>query len=120
MNKDIISRKRIKYEMCESNMPKRYREFCERVIEDENLTPSVELVTCQQDLSDYIVDNKNMIEEDVRTSINNILTDINVAEGGQEFDIFDEVNLDILVDEVTDNLITGLINVIRTYEPIII
>ena len=120
MNKDLISRKRIKYELCESNMPKRYREFCERVIEDENLTPSVELVTCQQDLSDYIVDNKNMIEEDVRTSINNILIDINVAEGGQEFAIFDEINLDILVDEVTDNLIIGLINVIRTYEPIII
>lgn len=40
---DLISRKRIRYELGESNMPKRYRDFCLRVIDSERLTPTVEL-----------------------------------------------------------------------------
>lgn len=40
---DLISRKRIKFELSESTMPKRYRDFCLRVIDDEKLTPTVEL-----------------------------------------------------------------------------
>lgn len=41
---DLISRKRIEYELCESNMPKKYREFCRRVINSESLSPSVDAV----------------------------------------------------------------------------
>ena len=41
--KDLISRKRIKFELGESTMPKKYRDFCLRVIDDERLTPAVEL-----------------------------------------------------------------------------
>lgn len=40
---DLISRKRIRFELGESTMPKRYRDFCLRVIDDEKLTPTVEL-----------------------------------------------------------------------------
>ena len=40
---DLISRKRIRYELGESTMPKRYRDFCLRVIDSERLTPTVEL-----------------------------------------------------------------------------
>lgn len=37
----LISAKRIEFELCESNMPKQYRDFCRRVLNDENLTPTV-------------------------------------------------------------------------------
>lgn len=40
---DLISRKRIRYELGESTMPKRYRDFCLRVIDNERLTPTVEI-----------------------------------------------------------------------------
>ncbi len=40
---DLISRKRIRYELDESTMPKRYRDFCLRVIDSERLTPTVEI-----------------------------------------------------------------------------
>lgn len=40
---DLISRKRIRYELGESTMPKKYRDFCLRVIDSERLTPTVEL-----------------------------------------------------------------------------
>ena len=40
---DLISRKRIRYELGESTMPKRYRDFCLRVIDSERLTPTVEI-----------------------------------------------------------------------------
>lgn len=38
---DLISRKRAVYELGESTMPKRYRDFCVRVLKSEELTPSV-------------------------------------------------------------------------------
>lgn len=40
---DLISRKRIRFELGESNMPKRYREFCLRVIDSNSLTPTVKI-----------------------------------------------------------------------------
>lgn len=40
---DLISRKRIRYELGESTMPKKYRDFCLRVIDSERLTPIVKL-----------------------------------------------------------------------------
>ena len=40
---DLISRKRIRFELGESGMPKKYRDFCLRVIDDEKLTPTVEI-----------------------------------------------------------------------------
>lgn len=40
---DLISRKRIRYELGESTMSKRYRDFCLRVIDSERLTPTVQL-----------------------------------------------------------------------------
>lgn len=40
-NRRLIAAKRIEFELCESTMPKRYREFCRRVINSERLTPTV-------------------------------------------------------------------------------
>ena len=40
---DLISRKRIRFELGESTIPKKYRDFCLRVIDSERLTPTVEL-----------------------------------------------------------------------------
>ena len=40
---DLISRKRIRHELGESTMPKKYRDFCLRVIDSERLTPTVKL-----------------------------------------------------------------------------
>lgn len=40
---DLISRKRIRFELGESSMPKKYRDFCLRVIDSERLTPTVEI-----------------------------------------------------------------------------
>ena len=45
---DLISRKRIRFELGESTMPKKYRDFCLRVIDDEHLTPTVVLDTPQE------------------------------------------------------------------------
>lgn len=39
---DLISRKRIEFELCESNMPKKYRDFCRRVINSESLSPTID------------------------------------------------------------------------------
>ncbi len=38
---DLIDRDRALYELCESNMPKIYRDFCRRVLSDKELTPTV-------------------------------------------------------------------------------
>lgn len=38
---DLIDRDRALYELCESNMPKIYRDFCRRVLTDEELTPTI-------------------------------------------------------------------------------
>lgn len=38
---NLISARRIEFELCESTMPKTYREFCRRVLHDRNLTPIV-------------------------------------------------------------------------------
>lgn len=43
MDNDLISRRRIRYELGESTMPKRYREFCLRVIDSERLTPTAKI-----------------------------------------------------------------------------
>ncbi len=42
-SRDLISKKKIRFELGESTMPKKYREFCIRVIDDEVLTPTVEI-----------------------------------------------------------------------------
>lgn len=56
---DLISRKRIRYELGESTMPKRYRDFCLRVIDSERLTPTVDINTPKEDFRNWIVDNWN-------------------------------------------------------------
>lgn len=38
---DLIDRDRVLYELCGSNMPKIYRDFCRRVLTDEKLSPTI-------------------------------------------------------------------------------
>lgn len=107
---DLISRKRIRYELGESTMPKKYRDFCLRVIDDEHLTPSVILDTPQEDFRDWIVDNW---ETTVKDCIGFALSTI-VVEGKKDMsDIFDREEA---IEFISERLKDGLLNVIDTYE----
>lgn len=61
---DLISRKRIRLELGESTMPKKYREFCVRVIDDEKLTPRVCISNPCEDLKNWIVDHWDIVVKD--------------------------------------------------------
>lgn len=37
----LVKASKVEFELCESNMPKSYRDFCRRVINDENLVPTI-------------------------------------------------------------------------------
>lgn len=38
---DLVDKNRIIYELCGSNMPEIYRDFCRRVLTDNTLTPTI-------------------------------------------------------------------------------
>ena len=111
MNKkknDLISRKRILYELGESNMPKQYRDFCIRVINDINLTPSA-IMSPSEDLRDWIVDYWFEVEDNINFAISEYLQD-------NEFDSKDDVDRDNLGTFISDVIQIGILNVIDTYE----
>lgn len=37
----LVKASKVEFELCESNMPQKYRDFCRRVINDENLVPTI-------------------------------------------------------------------------------
>lgn len=37
----LVNAQKVEFELCESNMPQKYRDFCRRVINDENLVPTI-------------------------------------------------------------------------------
>ena len=107
---DLISRKRIRYELGESTMPKKYRDFCLRVIDNEILTPTVILDTPQEDFRNWIVDNW---ETTVKDCIGLALSTIVVAGKKDMSDIFD---IEEAIEFISERLKEGLLNVIETYE----
>lgn len=107
---DLISRKRIRYELGESTMPKKYRDFCLRVIDNEILTPKVILDTPQEDFRNWIVDNW---ETAVKDCIGLALSTIVVGGKKGMSDIFD---IEEAIEFISERLKEGLLNVIDTYE----
>ena len=107
---DLISRKRIRYELGESNMPKRYRDFCLRVIDNEKLTPTAILDTPQEDFRNWIVDNW---ETTVKDCIDSALSTMVVNSKKDMSDICDR---DETIEFISERLQEGLLNVIDTYE----
>ena len=107
---DLISRKRIRFELGESTMPKKYREFCLRVIDNEILTPNVILDTPQEDFRNWIVDNW---ETTVKDCIDSALSTMVVNSKKDMSDICDR---DETIEFISERLQEGLLNVIDTYE----
>lgn len=68
----------------------------------------------QEDISDWVTNNKEEIEESILKATNKALNQY--AEGGITFDITDEVDKDELVTQITEDIIQGILNVISTYE----
>lgn len=107
---DLISRKRIRFELGESTMPKKYKDFCLRVIDDEHLTPTVILDTPQEDFRNWIVDNWTT------TVYDNIGIALATMVVNAKKDMTDVVDREETVDFISERIKEGLLNVIDTYE----
>ena len=68
----------------------------------------------QEDISNWVTNNKEEIEQSISEATNKTLNQF--AEGGTTFDITDEVDKDELVTQITEDIIQGILNVISTYE----
>ncbi|WP_010247811.1 hypothetical protein [Peptoniphilus rhinitidis] len=107
---DLISRKRIRFELGESTMPKKYRDFCLRVIDDKSLTPTVDINTPQEDFRDWIVDNwETAVFECIGFVLETMIVDA-------KKDMTDIVDRDETVDFISERVKEGLLNVLDTYE----
>lgn len=107
---DLISRKRIRFELGESTMPKRYKNFCLRVIDDVSLTPSIDMDTPQEDFRNWIVDNwETAVFDCIGVALATMVVDA-------KKDMSDVVDRDETVEFISERLQEGLLNVIDTYE----
>lgn len=68
----------------------------------------------QEDIKDWIMRNKEEVREDVLKSTNKIKDQF--IKAGDTFNLEDEENKDVLVDEITENIINGMINLVMTYQ----
>lgn len=108
---DLISRKRIRYELGESTMPKKYRDFCLRVIDSERLTPTVFLIfSPQEDLRNWVVDNWFTVKDCIGFALQTMIVD-------SKKDILnDVVDREDTVEFISERVKEGILNVIDTYE----
>lgn len=107
---DLISRKRIRYELGESTMPKKYKDFCLRVIDDKSLTPTVDINTPKEDFRNWIVDNWAI------TVYDNIGFALATMVVNAKKDMSDVVDREETVDFISERVKEGLLNVLDTYE----
>lgn len=70
--------------------------------------------TCQEDFRDWIIDNWEAVEDCIEKSIDNVTKEYSVL--GNNFNIEDSVDKDVLVEEISENIKQGLLNVIDTYQ----
>lgn len=68
----------------------------------------------QEDIKDWILRNKEEITENVLESINKVKDQF--IKAGETFNLEDEVDKDVLVDEISENIISGMFNLVMTYE----
>ena len=71
-------------------------------------------ISKKEDFRDWIVDNWEMVENEIAKSIDEVAHEY--PENGENFLIDDSVDSDILLEEISENLKKGLLNVIDTYE----
>ena len=107
---DLISRKRIRFELGESTMPKKYKDFCLRVIDDKSLTPTIDINTPKEDFRDWVVDNwTTTVYDNIGFALATMIVDA-------KKDLNDVVDRDETVDFISERLKEGLLNVLDTYE----
>ena len=83
-------------------------------LEDAKFVYTKAIEDIQQDISDWVVDNKEELEEGILKSVNEVSKQY--LKEGTVFDITDEVDKDELVTQITEDIIQGILNVISTYE----
>ena len=72
------------------------------------------LLTPKEDFRDWIVDNWEEIEDEIEKSIDKVANEY--SENGENFLIYDSVDSDNLLQEISNNIKKGLLNVIDTYD----
>lgn len=83
-------------------------------LEDAKFVYTKAIVDIQQDISDWVVDNKEELEEGILKSVNKVSKQY--LKEGTVFDITNVVDKDNLVEEVAADIVQGLLNVIATYK----
>lgn len=72
------------------------------------------VLTPKEDFRDWIVDNWEAVEDEIAKSIDKVAHEY--SENGENFLINDSVDSDNLLEEISENIKKGLLNVIDTYE----
>lgn len=107
---DLISRKRIRFELGESTMPKKYKDFCLRVIDDKSLTPTIDINTPKEDLRNWIVDNwETAVFDCIGLALSTMVVDA-------KKDMNDVVDREETADFISERVKTGILNVLDTYD----
>lgn len=105
---DLISRKRIKFELEESTTPKKYRDFCVKVIDDEKLTPRVCISSPSEDLRDWIVDCWDIeVKDNIGFAISTMIVDKNIKNDLEDREEF--------IEFISKRIKDGVLNIINTY-----
>lgn len=73
-----------------------------------------EILTPKEDFRDWIVDNWEEVEDEIAKSIDKVANEY--SKNGENFLIYDSVDSDNLLEEISENIKKGLLNVIATYE----
>ena len=107
---DLISRKKIRFELGESTMPKKYRDFCVEVIDDEELTPRVCISSPSEDLRDWII---SCWDITVRDNIG-FATQTMIVDGKKDIK-YDLVDREEFIEFISEKIKEGVLNVIDTY-----
>lgn len=92
----------------------KFDEEGEMGLEDASFIYTKATSDLQEDISNWVTNNKEEIEESILKATNKELNQY--AESGITFDITDEVDKDELVTQITEDIIQGILNVISTYE----
>lgn len=83
-------------------------------LEDAKFVYTKAIEDIQQDISDWVVDNKEELEGGILKSVNEVSKQY--LKEGTVFDITNVVDKHNLVEEVAADIVQGLLNVIATYE----
>ena len=92
----------------------KFDEEGEMDLEDASFIYTKATSDLKEDISNWVTNNKEEIEESILKATNKELNQY--TESGITFDITDEVDKDELVTQITEDIIQGILNVISTYE----